>query len=369
MKYINQIKIQNQSYHFPIYLPDATRGVVRSVSSEDLKSVGIEGVMVNTYHLMQSPGLEVLRAVGGVKNFMNFNGFVSSDSGGFQIMSLIHKKKLKGKITSEGAAFTWRRLGKNERVVITPENIIAAQFDIGSNLITCLDYFTNPEALSDEIEKSVNITIEWAKRAKEAYLIELEKRKIAEKDRPLLMAPIQGGENKKLRAVCAKALLKIGFDAYGYGGWPLNAERNFNSEMFAYNASLTPDDKLRFALGVGRPTDIVEGTKVGYHIFDCVLPTRDARHHRLYILRDNFKENLFENKDLVEFMYINRSKYNLDNNPVSMNCDCLLCQNYSRAYLHHLFKIKDSLAWRLASIHNLRTYTRVVGELREKMKR
>jgi queuine tRNA-ribosyltransferase len=139
--------------------------------------------------------------------------------------------------------------------------------------------------------------------------------------------------------------------------------------MFAYNASLTPEKKLRFAFGVGRPTDIIEGTKVGYHIFDCVLPTRDARHHRLYVLNNNFKENLFENKDIVEYIYINRSKYYLDRNPVSRNCDCILCQNYSRSYLHHLFKIKDSLAWRLSSIHNLRTYARVVGELREKMKR
>jgi len=351
----------------PIYLPDATLGVVRSLDTEDLKKCGIEGMVVNTYHLMLEMGLEKLTRVGGIKKFMNFEGLVASDSGGFQIMSLLHTKRIKGKIMKEGITFEWVAQGRNQKFLLTPESSIALQFAIGADVMICFDYFTRPEADKEEIKKSVEWTIEWAKRSKEAFNSEVEKRKLSEKNRPLLVAPIQGGDDSKLREVCAKALVTEGFDGYGYGGWPLDSEGRFNEKVYAHNASLSPSDKLRFALGVGKPDDIARGFALGYDIFDCVLPTRDARHGRLYVLKDNFDKiaDLAAEK-FYDYLYISRGSVGENLAPVSKTCDCFTCQNHSRSYLHHLFKIQDALGWRLATIHNLRTYVRVINKLRDR---
>ncbi len=341
---------------YPIFLPDGTRAVVKGVDAPDLSAAKIKGVVVNTYHLMLEPGLDVLEEVGGVKALMNFSGLVASDSGGFQIMSLIHQGRTRGRITEDGVEFDWTIKGKRETARLTPERSIETQFALGADIMVCLDYFTNPKAKKDGIKESVRLTVEWAKRSQEEFWRQIEKRKMKESNRPLLFGVIQGGEDKRLREQCANELLKIGFDGYGYGGWPVDAEGRFNRDLFRFNASLTPDSKLRFALGVGKPQDIIEGHKYGYHLFDCVLPTRDARHHRLYVLDDDLSSS---------FIYINRDRYSTDSKPISDVCDCYTCQRYSRAYLHHLFKIGDSLAWRLSSIHNLRTFTRLTEKLQK----
>lgn len=349
----------------PIFLPDATRAVIRGLDSQDLIKVGTEAIVVNAYHLLYAPGLSILKDYKGVKNYMHWPGFVTSDSGGFQIMSLIHQNKLKGKITRDGPVFTWMRQGKKEKIKLTPEKSIAMQFTIGSDLIVCLDYFTDPQAKEDEVEKSVQLTIEWAKRSKEEYLRQIELRKLSGKVKPSLMGVIHGGENKKIRAKCAKELVKLDFDVYGYGGWPMDNQGKFNKEIYQFNASLTPDNKYRFALGVGMPDEIALGVKYGYSFFDCVLPTRDARHHRLYVFKqDPAKVTDFTNKQFFAYLYINKAKFCRDNKPISQYCQCYTCANYSRGYLHHLFKIKDSLAWRLATIHNLFFYNTLIKYLR-----
>ncbi len=356
--YLDSILLGGKKLKFPTFFPDGTRAVVRSLDSQDLKSAKVEGIIVNTYHLSKLPGDEFLHRIGGVKKFMNWDGFVISDSGGFQIMSLIHKTG-KGKVLEEGVLF--------DDELFTPEKSIEIQFNLNVDVIIVLDYFTDPKASRDEAEVSVKITVEWAKRCKEEYLKQLEKRKILTSERPLLLAVIQGGFYKDLREKCARQLLKVGFDGYGFGGWPVNEKGNFDFELMRFNASLTPDDKVRFALGVGKPENIVEGVKAGYHIFDCVLPTRDARHRRLYVFKKDWRKILEEGRhDFYEYLYPIREEFARYKGPIEKTCDCYTCQNYSLSYLRHLFKIEDTLVYRLASIHNLRFYTRLIEKLRSK---
>lgn len=353
--YLQQAKIKRKNIRFPLYLPDATRAVVRSLSNEDLKQAGTEAVVVNTYHLLLNPGLSVLKQFGGVKKFMNYEGLVVSDSGGFQIMSLIHQQKTWGKITEEGVQFKWRQNGIDEKILFTPEKSIQTQFAIGSDIIVSFDYFTDPRATKKEQELSVALTSEWAARGKEEYMRQLKKRRIKKADKPWLMGVIQGGDNFALRKESADALLSLDFDLYGYGGWPMDKDGRFDYRLFEYNASLTPDEKPRFALGVGMPENIARGVGYGYQFFDCVLPTRDARHGRLYVRSHSQKGETF--------LHINKGRYSKDKQPISKSCGCFTCRHHSRAYLYHLFKIQDGLYFRLASIHNLYFYQSLVKGL------
>ncbi|MCL4366355.1 tRNA guanosine(34) transglycosylase Tgt [Patescibacteria group bacterium] len=352
---MQRLTIKGKVHKFPIYLPDATRGVVRSIDSDDLKETGIDGIVVNTYHLLSEPGLETLDSLGGIKNFMNFDGLVVSDSGGFQVLSLIAKNKSLGKITDEGLKFYLSTTGQKQKFVLTPEDSIRVQFFINPDIMICLDDCPGQNSTEDVIRHSVTRTIAWAKRCKVEFDKQLKERKIKDANRPLLFAVIQGGSDKNLRKYCAEELIKIGFDGYCFGGWPMIGGK-VNYDILKFTADLMPDDKPKFALGVGSPEAIVKGTEMGYDILDCVLPTRDARHHRLYI---------FDSKsNKMEYMYINKTIYKNDQKPVSKDCNCHTCKNYSRAYMRHLFKIGDSLAWRLATIHNLTAYADLIRVLR-----
>ncbi|MBU1110546.1 tRNA guanosine(34) transglycosylase Tgt [Patescibacteria group bacterium] len=361
MEYLKGINLKGKTIKFPIYFPDATRAVVRSLDSNDLQKAGIEGVVVNTYHLMSQPGATVIKQAGGIKKFMNWPGFVASDSGGFQILSLIQRNSSAGSITDKGIIF---RSG-SKKTIFSPEKSIQVQFALDPDIIVCLDDFTPPRAKLEEIEISVNRTVEWAKRCKEEFIKHVEREKLSVENRPLLLGVIQGGDDKLMRERCAKELLKIGFDGYGFGGWPLDKNGKLNFEITSFTASLTPDDIPRFALGVGNPQNILDCFRCGYHIFDCVLPTRDARHRRLYVFSRNPDEpDFLETEQVHDYLYILKAKYNGDKRAISEHCDCFTCQNYTRAYLHHLFRIQDALAWRLATIHNLRMYTRLTEKLR-----
>lgn len=366
MKYLKQVSIKGKNLSFPTFFPDATRGVIRGLDSSALKEVRVEGLIVNTYHLMTQPGTTVLEEVGGIKKFMNWDGWVISDSGGFQLLSMIYRNASLGKITSDGVTFYKGSKGRRKKYRFTPEKSIQVQFSVGSDILICLDDCPSANAGQKENGLSVERTIGWAKRCKEEYLKQLRLRKIDDSDRPLLLAVIQGGNDKQLRERCAKELIKIGFDGYGFGGWPLDREGNLNVEILHLTASLMPNHLLKFALGVGNPQAVVEGFKMGYNIFDCVLPTRDARHKRLYNLINNpLKTNLLEVQNVYEHLHIAREQYVRDTEPLSNFCDCFTCQHFTRSYLHHLFNIEDSLAGRLATIHNLRTYTLLIENLRK----
>jgi len=266
---------------FPIFLPDATRAVTKSLDSKDLETAGIEGVVVNTYHLAETPGTSVLKAMGGVKGFMNFKGLVVSDSGGWQIFSLIHRSKNAGKITDKGVTFS---VGVKKKELFTPEKSVQVQFSIGSDIIICLDDFTPPDAPPDKVKETVERTVLWAKKSKEEYTKLLAQNDVTDENRPLLFAVIQGNNSRESRKYCAERLLEIGFDGLGYGGYAINEEtHSLDLEISQYIADLIPDGVIRFALGVGSPYEIAMCSQMGWQIFDCTLPTRDARHKRLYV--------------------------------------------------------------------------------------
>jgi queuine tRNA-ribosyltransferase len=312
--------------------------------------------------------MAAIKKAGGVKPYMNWSGFAITDSGGWQLLSLIYKDKSFGKVTDEGVVFFRGSLGEHKKYLFTPEKSIQVQFDLNPDIIVCLDDCPAKDASKKEIEKAVERTIAWAQRCKTEYSKQIKKRKINSIHRPLLLAPIQGGFDKKLRQKCAKELIKIGFDGYGWGGWTADSKGRLGLEIAQFMVSQLPADKPKFALGVGYPWDIIETTKIGYHIFDTVLPTRDARHKRLYVwTKKPDKINILKtnSRKLFQYFYPDKEKYRQDQKPVDKFCDCQLCQNHSRAYLQHLFKIQDSLAWRLATIHNLRVYTKVIELLRK----
>ncbi len=350
---------------FPMYFPDATYGLVKSLSSLDVESVGIKGLMVNTYHLYHRPGLELIKTAGGIKKFMNWSGTVASDSGGFQLFSLINKNPDFGKITDEGiVSYTGKK--KHTKLVFSPEESIRVQFALGSDIMICLDDFTPPNANQKRVEESVARTIHWAERSKAEFLRLVKENNFTEQNRPLLLAPIQGHRNWKLRNKCAQELVKIKFDIYGLGGWPFDDKNKFDYEMAERNSSYTPDENPRFALGIGSPQNIAQLYPMGYDLFDCVLPTRDARHQRLYVFNQPPEEIDFsKDKNWYSYLYLGKGSLATDQSPVSDQCHCPTCQNYSRAYLHHLFKIKDSTAWRLASMHNLRFYAQLMANLKK----
>ena len=239
-----------------------------------------------------------------------------------------------------------------------------------TDMVVVLDDFTDPAAGKKEARESVIRTIAWARRSKEEFLKICKEKKLSEKDKPYILGVVQGGRFQDLRKYCTEELAKIGFDGFGYGGWPITKEGKFDMETAKTIAENTPKGNFLYGLGVGKPDEIVACAKLGYNIFDCVLPTRDARHGRLYVYDaislkeiDVFKPNFYS------FYNPEKQKYLSDASHVSPACDCLLCKKYSRAYLAHLFKINDFTAGRLATIHNLRFYAILMGKLREALDR
>ncbi|KKU16418.1 MAG: hypothetical protein UX26_C0025G0012 [Parcubacteria group bacterium GW2011_GWC1_45_9] len=365
------LKVKNRKYRLPIFCPDATRGVVRSVDAKDLLAVGIDGVCVNTFHILTSPGFEVVKKFGGIKKFMDFSGLIVSDSGGFQVFSLIYArgKKKRGKITNEGAVFYSGGLKKPKKHLLTPEKSIQMQFVIGADIMICLDDCPSSNVSEKANALSVERTISWAKRCKHEFEKQVVSRRLSVASRPLLMGVIQGGDSKKLRKHCFEELQKIGFDGYGMGGWVPNAGNPLQVELMKWLARIMPDNAYKYALGLGKLQDLIVFTKAGYMVYDCVLPTRDARHQRLYEIKKPLK-NLLKAKNPGSFfgyVYAGKIKYQKDEKPISKHCDCLVCQNYSRAYLCHLFRLNEPLAMRLATIHNLRVYVKVIEELRKEV--
>ena len=339
---LKSLKTLHETLTFPTFFPDGTLGVVRGVDSTDLENAKIEGLVINTFHLLVNNMDQKIRKFKGIHGLMNWQRPIITDSGGFQVMSLVHDHPELGKISDQGITFKW----EGKKIMLTPENSIEFQLKLGTDIAIVLDDCTRPDQDLDDQKKSVERTIAWAKRSKEAFFQGEALPRKASPYRPLLFAVVQGGNSKKLRKYCAEELIKIGFDGYCFGGFPVQSGK-FLSEIVEYVAKLLPDDKPKYALGVGKPENIMECVRFGYQIFDCVIPTREARHQKLY-----------------PNINIGRGIYTQDKNPISKNCDCHTCKNFSRAYLHHLFKIKDTSAFRLATIHNLRFYSMLMESLK-----
>ena len=357
----SELTIREKHLKLPVFLPDATLGYVRAVDSMDLESVKIQALVMNTFHLMQKPGSSTIQAFDGLHQFAHWHGAIITDSGGFQAYSLIHQSDKFGSLSDDGIIF--RPEGKNRKFILTPEKSIQLQMSYDSDVVICLDDCTHVDASRMEQETSVDRTIDWAKRCKAEYLHQVDQRQLDENESPLIFAVIQGGGYADLREKCAHSLLEIGFDGYGYGGWPLDAEGNLLTDMVSLTRSLVPAKFPMHALGIGHPENLMKTYELGYDLFDCALPTRDARHGRLMRTNQPLNSNLALSGDWFEYVYIHDKKHIKDSRPISEYCDCPVCTNYSLGYLHHLFKTGDWLYHRLATLHNLRFMTQLTQKL------
>ncbi len=367
---MKKIKTKHGGLNLPFFMPDATRAFLKTCSSSEIINSGIEAMVVNTFHLYLQPGIKIIKKAGGVHNFMNWQKPLVSDSGGFQIFSLIHKNKKMGKIDDDGASFKSPIDGSSH--FISPEKSIQIQFELGTDFIVCLDDCPPYAFIEKEINNSVERTLRWAKRCHVEYIRQIKKRKIKDEDRPKLVAVIQGGLSLELRKKCLDGLLqiseevflgeKIPFAVYGFGGRPVDEQGNFLYEVLDYTAKIIPDNKLKFALGIGSPLDIVRCYKMGWNMFDCVIPTREGRHGKLYQFVKN-KE--LKSNNFYKEIGVKNSKNSLNFKKINENSKLDDLKSYSFAYLHHLFRLNEALGHKLASLNNLEFYSNLMLKIRE----
>jgi queuine tRNA-ribosyltransferase len=346
----------------PLFLPDATYGVVRATDAGDLEDAGVRMLMVSAFHLMRRPGTSTVKALGGIKQMMGWRGPVAADSGGFQAYSLIRENPRYGRITDEGLMFTPEDSDKTIR--LTPRRAIETQMRLGADLLFCLDDCTHPREAAAEQAASVRRTIAWARDCKVEFARAMASRRPPPDPAPRLFAVIQGGRDAQLRRDCAQALLDIGFDGYGYGGWPLDEDGTLLEDVLALTRSLVPRGVPLHALGIGHPASVAACARMGYTTFDSALPTRDARRGRLYTWRSETPDFAGSAKEWLEIVYIQDELHLKRDAPLSATCPGLCCRRYSIGYLHHLFKINDALFARLATIHNLSFMTSLMAALR-----
>lgn len=365
------IKTKHGITQTPAFMPDATYGSIKSISFDDAKKAGVNTIVTTTLHIENKIGSKYVRKFGGIHEFLGWDRPILTDSGGFQVFSLIHAARKKGnkldnKITDAGCSFIDPDNGKIK--FLSPEISQIIQFNLGADIVTALDEPTQRDAPLSILKKGISRNTEWAKRSKEQFL---KLHSLTENDfnnpeikRPLLGAVIQGGNDFKLREQSAEELIEIGFDMYNFGGMPLhnqnswknNAEKGFYHELLAKVADLIPEDKIRYAMGVGTPDDITYCVENGWDIFDTVLPTRNARHGFLYVTKGQGDKE-FKTYDVL---HLKSERYKFDKAPIDKNCDCEACKTVTRAYLRHLIRIGEPAGFRLATIHNLRYYNNLM---------
>lgn len=342
------LTLEGNELSLPLFFPDATAGFVRELSWDDIKTLKLPGVLVNTFHLLKDYGYQKTVSVGGVRPLIGWDRAIISDSGGFQVMSLA--KKGSGSISDEGVTFVI----DNVTHLLTPEESIRYQLAMRTDLCVVLDDFTPPDATYEEALLTVERTTAWAKRCKDTFV------KLNPSPKPYLIGVVQGGRYPDLRKKSLAELIKIGFDGYGYGGFPLKEDDSFDFDTAKLIADSTPPDALLYGLGIGKPDDIVGCYRLGWQIFDCVLPTRDARHGRLYIY-DHYD---LSRSDFYSTYNPRHASHLTESTPVSSLCDCELCTTLSRARLASMWRARDRQVLRLATIHNLRFYSLLMEKLR-----
>jgi queuine tRNA-ribosyltransferase len=387
-------KLQTKSgeVNTPFFIPIATKGAVKNITPEELREIGAEILLGNTYHLWLRPGDKLIKKAGGLHKFMNWERPILTDSGGFQVFSLGEKNKKKQgtnkvKLTKDGVEFTDPLDGKKR--FMTPEKSIEIQLNLGSDIIMVLDECSSYPISYRDAKNAVERTTEWAirckkyftaqnkKPARNASLIEASGLKTKNKEiiRPLLFAIVQGGVYEDLRKQSAEELVKMDFDGYAIGGVAVGEPREKMQDVLKWVLPLLPEDKPRYLMGLGKPEEIVAAVDAGIDMFDCVIPTREGRHGRLFLWKRNPKSQILNSKQIpnsksqiknsfYETVNINNNKFKADFKPIDKNCDCYTCQNYTRAYLRHLFKTGEPLALRLATIHNLKFYLDLMSALR-----
>ncbi len=321
-----RLQLPHGAVETPIFMPVGTQATVKSLSSEDLRDIGAQIILSNAYHLYLRPGTGTLEAAGGLHRFMQWDRPILTDSGGFQIFSLAELNK----VTEEGAAFQSHLDGS--RHFFTPEKAMDVQISIGADIIMCLDECTEYPAPRDRAEKSMRMTLAWAKRCKARW----EEREASQQ---ALFGIVQGSTYEDLRQECAAGLVDIDFPGYAVGGVSVGEGKGEMSAVVDWTARLLPEGKPRYLMGVGPPEDFLDAVGRGVDMFDCVMPTRNARNGTLFTSQGKVN--------------IKNARFARDFGPLDPACRCPVCQKYSRAYLSHLFRSGEILALRLNTLHNL----------------
>lgn len=319
----------------PAFMPVGTYGSVKAVLPQQVRELGAEIILGNTFHLYLRPGLEVIEAHGGLHRFMGWDRPILTDSGGFQVFSLAHKRK----ITEAGVTFAAPTDGR--KVFLGPEESMHIQKVLGSDIVMIFDECTPYPATEDVARASMELSLRWAERSRRAH----------EGNDAALFGIVQGGVHHGLRTRSAEALKQIGFDGYAIGGLAVGEPEAERNEMLEHTTPQLPPDRPRYLMGVGRPEDLVEAVARGVDMFDCVMPTRNARNG-----------HFFTDQGVVR---IRNARYERDLRPIEEGCDCHACANgFSRSYLRHLDRCNEMLGPMLGTLHNLRHYQRLMARMR-----
>jgi queuine tRNA-ribosyltransferase len=324
----------------PNFMPVGTAGAVKTLSPDEVRESGMQILLSNAYHLLLRPGPDIIKQAGGLHSFMNWKGPILTDSGGFQVFSLARLRKIK----DNGVEFQSHIDGA--KYFITPESMIEFQVLLGSDIMMVLDECVNYPCQRDYVEKSVKLTTDWALRSKNYF----------KNNQPLteLFGIIQGGTYPDLRRQSAEQIRGIGFNGYAIGGLSVGEPRELMHEMLEITVPILPDNKARYLMGVGMAEDIFESVQRGIDIFDCVVPTRNARNGLAFTHCGK--------------MHIRNAKYKNDYTPVDKECSCPCCLNYTRSYIHHLFNINEILGLRLLSLHNITFYAKMMTSIRQSIR-
>ena len=335
---LGKIKFNGKEYDTPMFMPVGTAATVKTLSPEEVKDLGAGIILSNTYHLWLRPGENVVKNAGGLHKFMNYDGPILTDSGGFQVFSLAKPKD----ITEEGVKFKNHLNG--DKLFLTPELSIEIQEKLGSDIVMSFDECVGYPCEEKYMAASVERTLRWAKRGKDVFKGENQ----------VLFGIVQGGIYENLRKHCAEELVKMDFDGYAIGGTSVGEPKPTMYEMVEMSTKYLPEDKVRYLMGVGDPIDLIENVMRGIDIFDCVSPTRLARHGHAYTMYG--KINLKNNKFKEDFT------------PIEEECDCYCCKHYTKAYVKHLINAEESFGARLLSIHNLHFLMRLMNDIKENIK-
>jgi len=330
----SELEFKRGKIQAPAFMPVGTNGTVKGMTVDDLKSTNSEIILGNTFHLMLRPGDEAIRDLGGLHSFSNWNRPILTDSGGFQVWSLGDLVK----ITEEGVRFSSPYDGK--KIFMSPEDSMKIQENLGSDIVMAFDECTDYPSTHQQARESMELSMRWAKRCKKAH-----------KSDSALFGIVQGGMYKDLREESLKQLIQIGFDGIALGGLSVGESKEEKTSILKCMSDKLPEDKPRYLMGVGTPEDIVEAVRYGIDMFDCVLPTRNARNGQLFTSEGviNIRNAEFKNSD----------------DPIDKNCDSKVSQNYSRAYLNHLHRTNEMLGSMLATYHNIYYYQSLMRDIRD----
>ena len=330
-----QLDLAHGTVQTPVFMPVGTYGTVKAMSPAEITDIGFEMVLSNTFHLWLRPGLEVIEAHGGLHRFMGWDKPILTDSGGFQVFSLGALRK----ITEEGVKFASPING--DRLFLTPEESMRIQRVLDSDIVMIFDECTPYPATEKQAADSMRLSLRWAERSKTAHT----------GNPNALYGIVQGGMHETLRDESARELVAMDFDGYALGGLSVGEPKDEMARILVHTAPQLPADKPRYLMGVGTPRDLVFAVAQGIDQFDCVLPTRNARHGNLYTRRGEMK--------------IRNARWKTDTRPIDEECGCHACRNFSRAYVHHLIRANEILGARLATIHNLHYYHGLMAQMRE----